>query len=98
MQSTVVGGAMLPHAPQFFTLPDTEDKDTVARVKKVARDEGERTAFIADPETYDGRFDLAAEQRALLVALDTKALVATGVHPLVPFLARMHLEREGFKA
>jgi len=40
MQSTVIGGAMLPHAPQFFTLPDTEDKDTVARVKKAAADIG----------------------------------------------------------
>ena len=26
MMSTVIGGAMLPHAPQFFTLPETEDK------------------------------------------------------------------------
>jgi 2,3-dihydroxyphenylpropionate 1,2-dioxygenase len=42
MQSTVIGGAMLPHAPQFFTLPDTEDKDTVMRVKKAAADIGER--------------------------------------------------------
>ncbi len=25
-------GAMLPHAPQFFTLPDTEDKENVAQV------------------------------------------------------------------
>lgn len=40
MQSTVIGGAMLPHAPQFFTLPDTEDKDTVMRVKKAAADIG----------------------------------------------------------
>ncbi len=42
MQSTVIGGAMLPHAPQFFTLPDTEDKETVARVKKAAADIGEK--------------------------------------------------------
>src|SRR5690606_32778404 len=34
--------AMLPHAPQFFTLPDTEDKETVARVKKAAADIGEK--------------------------------------------------------
>ena len=26
MMSTVIGGAMLPHAPQFFTMPETEDK------------------------------------------------------------------------
>ena len=42
MKSTVIGGAMLPHAPQFFTLPDTEDKDTVMRVKKAAADIGEK--------------------------------------------------------
>lgn len=40
--STVIGGAMLPHAPQFFTLPDTEDKDTVRAVKDVAADIGAR--------------------------------------------------------
>ncbi len=42
MMSTVIGGAMLPHAPQFFTMPDTEDKDNVARVREVAADIGER--------------------------------------------------------
>jgi 2,3-dihydroxyphenylpropionate 1,2-dioxygenase len=42
MQSTVIGGAMLPHAPQFFTLPDTEDKAVVAKVRAVAADIGER--------------------------------------------------------
>ena len=31
MMSTVIGGAMLPHAPQFFTMPDTEDKALVAQ-------------------------------------------------------------------
>jgi 2,3-dihydroxyphenylpropionate 1,2-dioxygenase len=29
LNSTVIGGAMLPHAPQFFTIPETEDRDTV---------------------------------------------------------------------
>ncbi|MCK9509359.1 MAG: hypothetical protein M0Q54_13060 [Pigmentiphaga sp.] len=32
----IVGGAMLPHAPQFFTLPESEDKQTVQRVRDVA--------------------------------------------------------------
>jgi 2,3-dihydroxyphenylpropionate 1,2-dioxygenase len=40
MMSTVVGGAMLPHAPQFFTMPDTEDKNLVEQVRKVAADIG----------------------------------------------------------
>ena len=42
MNSTVIGGAMLPHAPQFFTLPDTEDKALVAKVRDVAADVGKR--------------------------------------------------------
>jgi 2,3-dihydroxyphenylpropionate 1,2-dioxygenase len=40
MMSTVVGGAMLPHAPQFFTMPDTEDKTLIEQVRKVAADIG----------------------------------------------------------
>ena len=36
MLSTVIGGAMLPHAPQFFTMPETEDKAVIARVREVA--------------------------------------------------------------
>lgn len=42
MMSTVVGGAMLPHAPQFFTMPDTEDKNVVAQVKAVAAQIGDK--------------------------------------------------------
>jgi 2,3-dihydroxyphenylpropionate 1,2-dioxygenase len=42
MISTVIGGAMLPHAPQFFTMPETEDKENVARVQAVAAKIGEQ--------------------------------------------------------
>jgi 2,3-dihydroxyphenylpropionate 1,2-dioxygenase len=42
MMSTVVGGAMLPHAPQFFTMPDTEDSNVVAKVRQVAAGIGEK--------------------------------------------------------
>jgi len=42
MISTVVGGAMLPHAPQFFTMPETEDKANVEHVRAVAAEIGER--------------------------------------------------------
>jgi 2,3-dihydroxyphenylpropionate 1,2-dioxygenase len=40
MMSTVIGGAMLPHAPQFFTMPETEDKKVVEQVRAVAADIG----------------------------------------------------------
>src|SRR5438445_7119828 len=42
MMSTVIGGAMLPHAPQFFTMPDTEDKKNVEHVREVAAEVGAR--------------------------------------------------------
>src|SRR5579859_4322780 len=49
MPSTILGGAMLPHAPQFFTLPETEDRATVARVKAAAAEIGARLkAFAPD--------------------------------------------------
>ena len=41
MMSTVVGGAMLPHAPQFFTMPDTEDKNLIEQVRTVAKQIGD---------------------------------------------------------
>jgi 2,3-dihydroxyphenylpropionate 1,2-dioxygenase len=40
MPSTVIGGAMLPHAPQFVTIPETEDKATVEKVRAVAGESG----------------------------------------------------------
>jgi 2,3-dihydroxyphenylpropionate 1,2-dioxygenase len=42
MMTTVIGGAMLPHAPQFFTMPDTEDKGTVEQVRAVAKEIGDK--------------------------------------------------------
>jgi len=42
MRSTVIGGAMLPHAPQFFTMPDTEDRANVEKVRAVAREIGDK--------------------------------------------------------
>ena len=51
MQSTVVGGAMLPHAPQFFTLPDTEDKANVEKVRAVAADIGKRLRAL-EPDLW----------------------------------------------
>ena len=51
MMSTVIGGAMLPHAPQFFTMPKTEDKAVVAHVREVAADIGHRLRAL-DPDLW----------------------------------------------
>ena len=40
MMSCVIGGARLPHAPQFCTMPETEERDTVERVKTAAAEIG----------------------------------------------------------
>jgi 2,3-dihydroxyphenylpropionate 1,2-dioxygenase len=51
MMSTVVGGAMLPHAPQFFTMPDTEDKKNVQQVRDVAAKIGDGLRAL-DPDLW----------------------------------------------
>jgi 2,3-dihydroxyphenylpropionate 1,2-dioxygenase len=51
MMSTVVGGAMLPHAPQFFTMPDTEDKKNVKQVRDVAAKIGDGLRAL-DPDLW----------------------------------------------
>ena len=51
MMSTVVGGAMLPHAPQFFTLPETEDKKNVEHVRAVAADIGKKLRAL-EPDLW----------------------------------------------
>jgi 2,3-dihydroxyphenylpropionate 1,2-dioxygenase len=42
----LLGGALVPHAPQFFSLPDTEDKATVDRVRRVLGEVGARLAAL----------------------------------------------------
>src|SRR5471030_3299468 len=51
MKSSVIGGAMLPHAPQFFTMPETEDKANVEHVRKVAAEIGDRLRAL-DPDLW----------------------------------------------
>jgi 2,3-dihydroxyphenylpropionate 1,2-dioxygenase len=42
MRTGVVGGVCMAHAPQFFTLPETEDKATVERIQALAAENGRR--------------------------------------------------------
>src|SRR5437870_1063410 len=45
----IVGAAIVPHAPQFLTLPETEDKAQVARVKGAMGEIGDRFRAL-DPD------------------------------------------------
>ena len=47
----ILGGTFLPHAPQFFTRPETEDAGTIARVEAVAARIGERLAKL-EPDVW----------------------------------------------
>jgi 2,3-dihydroxyphenylpropionate 1,2-dioxygenase len=60
----------------------------------LAHDEGKRHEYLADPPAYADRFRLTPQQRTALLTLDTTAIGAMGVHPLVAFLAGMQVERQ----
>jgi 2,3-dihydroxyphenylpropionate 1,2-dioxygenase len=47
--SGIVGAAIVPHAPQFLTLPETEDKAQVARVNAAMREIGDKFRAL-DPD------------------------------------------------
>lgn len=61
----------------------------------LAHDAEARKRYCADPKAFVAQYALPAEQARMLETLDTPSIVREGVHPLVPFLARMHIEREG---
>ncbi|MBC7780959.1 MAG: hypothetical protein H7125_12745 [Proteobacteria bacterium] len=60
----------------------------------LANDAGARATFGADTHAFCARFALPEAHAALLEKRDFPAIVALGVHPLVPFLARLALERD----
>jgi len=47
----IIGGVFMAHAPQFFTLPESEDKKTVNRVKRLAKANGKRLKALK-PDVY----------------------------------------------
>jgi 2,3-dihydroxyphenylpropionate 1,2-dioxygenase len=79
-----------PHYPSI--KPDLVELTTA--LQGLAHDEASRDAFLADAGAYADRFTLTPEQRTALIALDLRRLAAIGVHPLVPFLGRMQVERQ----
>jgi 2,3-dihydroxyphenylpropionate 1,2-dioxygenase len=59
----------------------------------LANDARVRARYIADPRDFAVSVGVVGKQAEALIAMDLKAFVAMGVHPLVPFLANMHIER-----
>jgi 2,3-dihydroxyphenylpropionate 1,2-dioxygenase len=79
-----------PHYPSI--RPELIELSTA--LHGLAHNEDRRREYLADPAAYAGRFGLTLPQRTALTGLDTPALVALGVHPLVAFLANMQVERQ----
>jgi ubiquinone/menaquinone biosynthesis C-methylase UbiE len=50
--------------------------------------------YLADRSSFANAAGVLGNQAAALIAMDLDALAAMGVHPLVSFLANMHLEQE----
>jgi 2,3-dihydroxyphenylpropionate 1,2-dioxygenase len=59
----------------------------------LAHNETDRAQYIADSSLYADKFKLSDEHRAALVKLEVPSIVKMGVHPLVPFLANMQIQR-----
>ena len=86
--------AALPHAPDpHYPSIRPELVELTSALHGLAHDERMRRDYLADAAAYADRFHLTAPQRAALVALDTSAIGAMGVHPLVTFLANMQIQR-----
>ncbi|HLI11551.1 MAG TPA: hypothetical protein VKY65_08135 [Alphaproteobacteria bacterium] len=65
-----------------------------AALHRLANQADERARYLADPRAYAAEAGLSAEEAGPLAAMDQAAIVALGVHPLVPFLAKLQIDRE----
>jgi 2,3-dihydroxyphenylpropionate 1,2-dioxygenase len=82
--------ASMPHYPA--TRPDLVMLTTALHA--LANDAAARATYARDAAAFSREKGLVGTQAALLAVGDFKAITALGVHPLVPFLARMQIERE----
>ena len=84
----------MPHYPQIAP----ELQALTSALFNMANDRASRDAHLADPNAYADKYHLEGKHRKLLVDFDAPGIVAAGVHPLLIFLVRMHVERERGKA
>jgi len=61
---------------------------------RIANDTGERARFAADRSAFVGELKLWEEEASALAAMDEDAFARLGIHPFVPFMARLQLERD----
>lgn len=81
--------AAKPHYPTI----DPQLVGLTQALHGLAYDAANQAAFLQNPDGYADRFGLAPDQQAALARLDLPAFAAMGVHPLIGFLANMHIQR-----
>jgi 2,3-dihydroxyphenylpropionate 1,2-dioxygenase len=85
--------AEAPHRPHYPSIAPSLVKLTDA-LHRIASDAADRARYVADRSAFARAAGVEGDQAAALVAMDLEALAAMGVHPLVSFLANMHLEQD----
>jgi 2,3-dihydroxyphenylpropionate 1,2-dioxygenase len=82
--------SMEPHYPNV----KPERVRLTAALHQLANDAGARKRYVADPAAFASGAGVSTEEERALASLDQAAMVALGVHPLVPFLAKLQIDRE----
>ena len=90
----VAGGVATPHYPQIAP----ELQGLTSALFSMANERAARDAHLADPQAYAAKYHLEGKHAKLLIDFDAPGIVAIGVHPLLIFLVRMHIERERGKS
>lgn len=90
---TKPGGEAKEEAPHYPPIHPERVRLT-AVLHALANSAEERARYLADPAAYAAAAGLMPQEETALRGLDQTQLLALGVHPLVPFLARMQLDRQ----
>ena len=95
-----IGGVAFAESPEQAAEHDAhypsikpELVQLTAALHGLAHNDSDRAQFIADASGYADKFKLSHEHRAALLKLEVPSIVKMGVHPLVPFLANMQIQR-----
>lgn len=85
-----IASTAAPHYPNV----KPERVRLTAALHQLANDVAARQRYAADPAAFAAAAGVSAEEERALAGLDQPAMVALGVHPLVPFLAKLQIDRE----
>ncbi len=78
----------------FIDVTGTELRLVLNVLYVLANNAGERARFLADPGGFAREAGLTEEEAHALETLDEREMNALGIHPMVPFLARLQIEHE----